>query len=518
MSKKRGSDSKYFLKKIKNSLAGIALGAGLALGTAALTATGAEAKEAKCVPHYLQGLRSPEDKLENMFEKDRVYDTLKTKYPYKYSGTIINGSIEVQAKIHGVDATLVFPNYVRSGDKVMHYHAMGIDTYSKREFQCVVDDNIEYIKNAAELAIKDYRDTLPAILNAQEKMLRKEGALKEGQHLKDIIDENIEDFEGYEDYKGSGLKIRDVLFTPDTNIKDFPPTRYYFDEIPALGVAYINTGMIAIDPKARILDYINGWPTIMVHEMTHRNPKLQSSPMLNKFDAELWASFPMLVHDDMLHFLWHGYLADVRKVAKTLFNFDSKLAWQDITSLDTIMGTEFEKDKKHKKLRDYIGRVELVSKAIRDTAFNRYIPEFYTHPLYFMTLNDLMNDDNATFKLIMYTTHEPTLLGGPEKTRDFIQQNKDVIEESFKTVMRKLKEQRDDNSFTEEQKERIRAEIERRLNKMSPEERRMLRETAERFGMPKTEKPEDLIEFGLKMHRLGIGNINIETEEPVIVP
>ncbi len=516
------SGNKPFLKKFTNSLAKIALGAGLAIAPAAVFTgaatypTNAEAKEVKCVPHYLQGLTQPKDKLENMLEKDRVYSTLKTKYPYKNRYSTLNGSMEVQAKIHEVNATLIFPNYVRQGDKINHYHSMGIDVYSQMEFQCVINDNIEYIRESATLAMKDYENLLPLVLDAQEKMLRKSGSLKEGENLKDFLDKDVE---GY-----PGLKARDILFTPDTKIQDFIPRQYYFGEIPALGVTYINAGIIGIDPKARILDYINGWPTIMVHEMTHRNPKLQSYPMLHKFDAELWASFPELVHEDMMHFLNHPYLEDIRKVSKILFHFDSELAYQDIVKLRTMIGCELESNK---KLKEYIEQVTRISQEIRDTAFNKYVPEFYTHPLYFMTLNEFMNDNNAAFKLIMYMTHEPTLLGGPEydkngllvsfPTRDFIQENKDVIEESFRTVMRMLRNNREDE-VSEEYKAKVKAELERRLSRMGPEKERMLTETAKRFGMPTTGKIEDLIKFGLKLHRVGIVNIDIKEEEQTLIP
>lgn len=513
---KEGSNKKpfSFLKKIKDNLTGIVLGTAIGLSAVyALKPNYAEAKEPGCVPHYLAGLRQPKDKLENMLEKERVYNTLLTKYPYGTHGIrILNGSLESDAKIHGVLVRLIFPNYVLEGNKVKHYNATGINTYTKDEFQCIVADNINYITESATLAMKDYQKTFDTIIDAQEEALKKAGVLKSGDRLRKMLDKKIP---GYND-----LKLRDVLFTPDIKIQDFVPDRYYFGEIPALGVTYINTGIIGIDPKARILDHINGWPTIMVHEMTHKNKKLQSMPMLNSFDAELWASFPMLVHEDLIHMLYHPYLKDVRKISKILFNFDSQKAYEDIVSLETVMGVELEREKNYKKLRDYVDKVTKISKAIRDTAFKEYIPEFYTHPLYYTTLNEFLGDSNATFKLIMYKTFEPTMLGGPEKTKEFVEENSEVTRDISRKVMQELKKRRDSGEtiiLPSETKAKIKDELRKRLNDMNEADRHMLIELAKKFGMPTTGSIDDLIEFGIKMHRLGVANFEIPTEGELIL-
>ena len=451
-------------------------------------------------------MKQPTDPLEKMLEKERMYRSLRTKYPPKPRQIKINGSVEVKRKIHGVDVLMVFPNYVKQKDgKVRHYHATGVDTYTSPEFQCIIEDHVNYIRQGAGLAMQDYKDTLKIILSAQEKVLKEEGLLQEGQKLKDLLDQDVP---GYE-----GLKVKDVLMTPDITIQDFVPRRYYFGEIPALGLTYINSGIIEIDPKARVLDHINGWPVILVHEMTHRNPKLQSYPILNKFDAELWASLPELVYEDMNHFLEHGYLRDIRKVAKILFNFDSDLAQTDMTSLDLMTGTELEKDDGHKKVREYIKKVSAISKAIRDVAFNQYIPEFYTHPLYFITLNEFLKDDNAAFKLMMYMNFEPTLLGGPERTRDFIQENEEVFEDLARNVIWNLKKGRRER-LDDDELDRIKQGLEQRLKQMDPAQKKTLMQAAKRFGMAETGNIDDLIRFGMRLYKLGI--VDYDPEEEVL--
>jgi len=510
MPKTINSGRKGFLKALKNGLANIVLATAITAAptTAAYTLLAPAAAYAKeCTPHYLKGLAKPKNKLEGMLEKDRVYNTMLAKYPANPRVGVINGSIEVNTKIHGVDVRMTFPNYVRTGGKVKHYHALGIDTYTEEEFQCMVKDNAEYIKRSAELAMKDYERTFDRIIKAQEKALKNEGKLKESENLKGMLDMELP---GYSD-----LKLRDILFTPDIKLQDFVPSKYYFGEIAALGVTYISVGIVGIDPKARVLDHLNEWPAILVHEMTHNNQKIQNYPLLGTFDPELWASFPMLVNDDMGRFMSHGYLKDVRKVSKILFNFDSELAYDDLVSLDLMMGTEIESGDNYKKLREYMQRVTEISQAIRDVAFNEYIPEYYTHPMYYMTLNGFLKDKNASFKLIIYKNFEPTLLGGPEKTRDFVQENTELIKGTARETMQDLKGMQN-KKLTEIQLEEIRKELKARLSTMSPEEKKMLLTIGKQLGMPTTGKIDDLIHFGLRMYQLGIIEFDPTEEESPI--
>ncbi len=464
----------------------------------------AKADTRECTPHYLSGIRSPKDPLENMLEKDRVYRSTIYKYPEEPTVTVINGSMETEREIHGVKVKLIFPNYIKTEKGVTHYHAAGIDTYTQKEFECMVEDNARYVKTAAELAMQDYEKTLEVVLAAQEKELKKSGKLGEKEKLKDLLDKDVP---GY-----PGLKVRDVLFTPDIKTKDFVPTKYYFGEIAALGVTYINSGIIDIDPKARMLDHINGWPAILIHEMTHRNPKLQSYPLLSKFDPEIWASFPMLAHDDMDRLLKHSYLKDLRKISRILFNFDSQLAYADMMSLDLMMGREIEKENGYRKVKDYMAKVATISQAVRDVAFNQYIPEFYTHPLYYMTLNEFLKDDNATFKIIMYKNFEPTLLGGPNKTRDFLEEHSDMIRGAASSAMREMKSERT-KTLTEEELSKIKSELAGRLSSMTPAQRKTLLSTAEMLGMPRTEDTQQLVNFALRLHRLGIVDLQYDEEE-----
>lgn len=462
----------------------------------------------RCTPHYLDGIKRPEDRLEKMLEKDRTYKTLVTsKYDYDTTHPPVNGSVEVRRKIHGVDVSLVFTQYVRQKDgSVRHYHAAGIDTYSAKEMGCMIKDMTDYIGRAAEMNMRDYKDMVKRILPVQEKMLKEQGALGEDESLEDYLDREIE---GY-----PGLKYRDVLFLPDVKVQDFVPTRFFFGDFRALGLSYTDSGVVAINPVARVLDYITGAPVVMMHEMTHRNQKLQFSPLMYKLDAELWASLPELVHEDMSFFMRHGYLTDLRKVSKILFNFDTGLAEGDMEFFHTMMGKEYESSDGHKKVREYIRKVDMISRQVRKVAFEKYIPQFFTHPLYFATMNDFLKDDNAAFKLMMYMEFEPTLLGGPEKTRDFILENEEVFKDLAQEVIWDIKSRRS-SGLDDEQLKEIKEGLEDRLRQMDPSKRKALFRSARMFGLD-TADPEELIRFGMRLYRMGMIRYDPSDDEVIL--
>lgn len=45
----------------------------------------------------------------------------------------------------------------------------------------------------------------------------------------------------------------------------------------------------------------------------------------------------------------------------------------------------------------------------------------------------------------------------------------------------------------------------------------MLVSIAKTYGMPQTGNPDDIVEFGLRLYRLGIGNFDINPEEDTLL-
>src|SRR3989344_22373 len=165
----------------------------------------------ECTPHYLENVYRPDNSLENLLEKDRVYRSMQGKYPGTGTKSFTTGSMEVQTELAGKKVTLHFSQYVRRGKEIYHYHALGMDKLTEEQFDCVVQDQIDYLKQAADWAVQDYKNILASVLEMQEKTLKEQGVLKEEQKLEELLDKEI---------PGYGITLRETLFTPDITLQD----------------------------------------------------------------------------------------------------------------------------------------------------------------------------------------------------------------------------------------------------------------------------------------------------------
>ncbi|MBI4142165.1 hypothetical protein HY484_04525 [Candidatus Woesearchaeota archaeon] len=427
------------------TLKGILAGAILA-GTAttpALFTKPAQAQETqkKTTPHYLQGIESPTDPVKKLFEKERVYDSISLKY-LRERTPFINESIQVQQEILGKNITLTFVNYVNKGNHIANYTANGIEKLTPAEFDIVVQDHINYLTEAATLMEQRFKTPSQKIMQAVEANLRKQKKLPDDKKLEDILNEKIQ---GYE-----GITIRDVLFVPPQTMtaKEFLPPHYYFGTLPSsqmrgsiLGVTYLNTGVVGIDPKARILDHINGVPIILMHEMMHNNKELQGLPLVFYFDAELYAELSQIANMDYLEISRHHYLEVPRRLNKLLFSFDSDLAFENVRDFTIMPGMKLEDTDNYKKLRKTISVLNNITSTLQTTALDEFFPEFYASPHYWVVVNEFHRDGAAAFKIFNYAKFEPTSLKGPEATRKFMEENRDVIIETSEKVLNELRGQ-----------------------------------------------------------------------------
>ncbi len=451
------------------------------------------------IAHYLKNIDCPQDPVLRLFEKWRVYNSLSSKYPSAQKGiNMLNESIVLKKDILGKEVTLTFAGYIKKENQVFRYTNDNIETLTETEFESVVNDQVQYIETAAKLAQEKFAAPYKKIMSTIEDTLKKQKKLGDNEKLEDFLKKDIPEYDG--------LKIRDVLFVPqEMSAKDFIPTHYFFTTMPrALGVTYLGTEIIAIDPKARILDYINGTPAILMHEMIHSNKKLEGFPLAMHFDAELWAEFPMLTDTDYLDFSFHSYLKDVRKMAKILFNFNSASAFEDVREYSLMFGTKLEDSKNYEKLRANIAITSRISETIQNTALNGVVPEFYTNPLYWITVNQFLHDDAAAFKIYFYKKFEPTCLGGPEETRRFMDSNKELVRESSQRVLRELNSEGKSPKVIILQSEEIKRDLKKQFEDLGPNAKQNLVSAAKQLGLGANNNPDDFIDFAIKLYEAGI--------------
>lgn len=402
-------------------------------------------------PHYLKNVPTTyEDDVDQLTAKFMVYNSLTGKYPNRPPKDFVNGAITVTEEVHGKKTEFIFKNYRwevahnnHQQKVVAHYTMHGREELTPEEFDDVKKDMVTTLGQASHLAYQRHSQTYSTILTRLEKSFKEDKLLQENEKLEDKLKLVVE----------PGLTAKDIFNLPDIEQGDFVPHKIIIGPIPALGMAYLNSGWIYYDPKARILDYLDGVPNVLAHECEHRNVKLQRMPYAFAFDAETWASLGLLETNDPLDFLLHPYYADVRDISKRLFGFDSDYAFKK-----SFFVTEggIKPNKEH--LRKFIAQISVIAKEIQQTAMEEFIPEYYAHFSFWSTVNEKLKDKNAALKLYMYKKYDPTLLGGAETTRRWLEKNKLIIEEASRKALQNVaglkieKEQRRTDAFIHELK------------------------------------------------------------------
>lgn len=398
------------------------------------------------LPHFLQNVHQPknedsvEQEIEQIIEQAKIWDN----YQYAFGkSTYVNGNIEERVNIHGKEVRIVFHNYdYQKNKESIQYVRWNNGTndherLSLNEFQKVKKYVTEQLVQASEEAYNAHKDLTATAIKAIEEDLKKNGALAPEESLADKLDKKVPGYETLTEAEAQGIP---VLF-----ITDFVPKTFHVTNLPEnyLGVTYINSESVGQDLRSILLDYVVGKPNTLKHELDHNCKKLQGIPLIFEYDAEFHAS--MIEEETLDHFLRHPYLKDARKLVHILRGIDPKRIIDEVFSLPLAFGTELNKE----KLRQYIPLIREFSQEIKDIYHKEFLPEFFAHQTFWAAVNDDLRDDNAAFKVFMYARFEPTLLGGPEPTKQWLEQNKYVIEQAAKKVLAELEnEKKEQNKGT----------------------------------------------------------------------
>src|SRR3989344_1578566 len=382
----------------------------------------AQAAAQNNVPHYLRHISSPSNEVDQIIEEAKVLDAYHGRFG---TSTFINGNITLEHQIHGKNVTFVFHNYVQQGEQV-RYGANGFTMLSQAEFAAVTSDIVTTLERAAQEAYNDHSNVSRRIIEIQEAHLKRNKRLGENEKLEDLLDQPIPDY--------PGLTIADGLNIPRLTVTDFVPTQLHFGPLPRsiLGVTYLNSEVVGYHPLARQIDFVNGGPNVLKHELVHNCRKLQGIPYAFEFDAEFHAS--MVEQDNGLWFLRHPYLEDARSLAKVLFRFDAKRALENAIPMQLMLGSPIRRD----LLEDYVVKIRQIRTEIRRTYLDDFLPEFYTHHAFWTAVNEDLNDGNGAFKIFMWSKYEPTLLQGAQNTSRWMQQNRQIIEDASRQALRNI--------------------------------------------------------------------------------
>lgn len=388
------------------------------------------AQTPKSLPSYFPaGIQQTTDALKQRQEYMRTlignWQCNQTSMDTQNLRFVSGDSISVQTDLVSTDSVtknpakmkIVLDNYVRRPDGSVQVTSLcNQRLITEAQAQADAEDLKQIVIQAAQLDYDYYKVTYDLAVKARAEKL--------GISVKDLTSQLDEKVPGY------NVTFRELHHLPKpSKVSDFVPQELhlgYPTEIPngILGVTWINTGVIYYNPEARMVDYITGKPKVIAHEMVHGNINFQKFPMEEAFDVEMEASIPEgLWAENRIDLASHGYFADLREIDEIYFNFDFKQMEKDIFKFD-LAGNMIYDEARYKY---YYDQLQTVQKENLDFFQNVVIPEFYSDPLWWGAVNNIRGDNNSVFRMVMALHYDPTLLGGRQKTMEWLESHHDEI-------------------------------------------------------------------------------------------
>lgn len=354
---------------------------------------------------------------------------------------------------------IVFNEFVRQGpDRIRVTTLCGQEYINQHQFEVVKNDLIEQMKNVSDIDFDFYGPLSDYVVKARAKRL----GISENDYRK-ILDDK--------DPRFNDVKIRELHRVPEPFKKsDFVIRELHFAYHPgafgALGLAWLDTGVVYYNPQARIVDYLKGYPSVLAHETIHNNSKLQNWPFTS-MDVELMASLPeMLLPQDQIDFFFHSYAQPLRKLAFNIFGYNFTQAQDEIFLFDYAGNMLVDEDKYSQNFKTLqIIQPEML-KAAKDALY-----EYFTDELWWSAMNKRWAQNTSVFDIMMSLRYDSTILGGREETERWLAPREEEIKEGMRMAWEKTRSQNDNqramrvpqfvidqyrNLFTETEQENLR--------------------------------------------------------------
>jgi hypothetical protein len=347
-------------------------------------------------------------------------------------GRFISGGDAVRrvVKINGKDMTVILDPYVKNKDGTIVFTSYcGQEKVTEAQLNTVV----AYLTKQETIA----EDLNWLFYNDVETLIVRERAKKLGVKESDFV-AGLDKPSRYPD-----ITVREEhLLPPKFEKSDFVPKELHLGYFPemvgsgVLGAAWLNSGTNYVTMQALVLDYLAGKPVVMMHENIHANPKLQSLPLSEGFNVELFASIPeMLLDDDHIQLWFHHYLEPIRELFWIHFGFDFKQAQKEIVRADLAGNIFVDKDKFNK----YTGLLDKAKPLARET-LKKALVEFYSDAPGWVALHDKLQNSNGVLD-VMFAKNFDLCVQVTDKadcnaTMKWLKANeeriKKIAEESFK--------------------------------------------------------------------------------------
>ncbi|MEK6760485.1 MAG: hypothetical protein AABX93_01025 [Nanoarchaeota archaeon] len=404
------------------------------------------------LPNYLQGIRRIKDtekdfQIQRWMETYRAHTISTLEHQTGPNLNFVNQSASFTEKIHGKDVRFILQDYmlankVDGGKKkeVLFYNGTGgMKEFPVEEFGKIRKDLVYRIDESAKRNSEQFRGIFNEV---KDKLSKRLGMSREE------FERQAEELVALD----GGVKVRRGAFLdyPGKDIEpiDFVPNTVIFGNNTATdkGVihAAVNTdsGIMYLTPLSVKIEHIGDSLEITRHEMVHANRKMQNFTLNKMMDAELFASFPWLDNTVSHKELDHDYLNSLKWTVKSYMCFDIDQAREELfTGMPgPIRSYAFKTNEANlEKFRKYSKWIDAAKQTLKKAVRNSLV-EFYSDPSWFGALNERLGYDNAGFDLLMSQQLEPTCLGGPGKTLEWVVENRGKIDSLWKKAIKEVDE------------------------------------------------------------------------------
>jgi hypothetical protein len=191
-----------------------------------------------------------------------------------------------------------------------------------------------------------------------------------------------------------------------------------------LGVTWLNTGVIYLNPDSLVTDFLTGRPKVLQHEMVHNNINVEKFPMSEAFDVELMADMPIVLYqENQIDLPSHSYATDLREMFQIYFNDDFEQAEKQSVKIDLAGNTVIDEI----KYRYFYAQHEQVKAEALAFFQTVSIPEFYSDIAWWGSVNDIRGDKNSVFRMTLAQHYNPTILGSSKESLDWAEAHRELI-------------------------------------------------------------------------------------------
>lgn len=385
------------------------------------------------LPHYFpEGVTQTTDPVEQMKYYLQYLNATSAYLSDSGIPRIFDGCVEEEVELHGRKIKFVFEPWKKiNDDKYLFYSFGGQQTISREQMETVKKDLIEAYKNAVDKNFQNFQ----SLENDAIKLKSLYTGIPEAD-LRSLLGKPVPEALEKMDFRELNLLPHKI------EREDFVIREFHLGYGPFLGAVWLNSGVGYITLQGRILEHLMTKNPIIKHELVHANPKLQWYPLSMGVDFELMASLhAMLIPEDKIHLVFHGYLRDVREMARVFFGLDFDRIRKEIILFDHAGNWRIDRE----KWNYYSAKVDQVKKELVPFFRDKGLPFFYHDPLFFTSLHEKLVDSKAVFRIAMAFSYDLTNLGGHEKTMSWLKSREDEIDRIAHEALEKSGERDEKN-------------------------------------------------------------------------